>query len=197
MKIAKKKKTISKVQRQAKVSSGLFLAPSFLGVLLFFVLPFTVVIFYSVVDNPISHNFVFFDCGGCDKIFSKGRNVHNCNWRSDWRKYIYITCLSHKHWRHHLWHWQHCLHPVFVLPFADARKLRQEKYACGALHGAVLNFFHGVFVLYGQPFARGIFKRAYDELFVISFQHHCHLLRGMGDDLALWQIQACRAEYLS
>ena len=56
-----KKKNISKVQRQAKVSSGLFLAPSFLGVLLFFVLPFTVVIFYSVVDNPISHNFVFFD----------------------------------------------------------------------------------------------------------------------------------------
>lgn len=55
------KKKLSKVQRQAKVSSGLFLAPSFLGVLLFFVLPFMVVIFYSVVDNPISHNFVFLD----------------------------------------------------------------------------------------------------------------------------------------
>jgi len=61
MKIAKKKKTISKVQRQAKVSSGLFLAPSFLGVLIFFIVPFLVVIFYSVVDNPISHNFVFLD----------------------------------------------------------------------------------------------------------------------------------------
>ena len=55
------KKKLSKVQRQAKVSSGLFIAPSFLGVLLFFVLPFMVIIFYSVVDNPISHNFVFFD----------------------------------------------------------------------------------------------------------------------------------------
>lgn len=70
MKIAKKnleensktsKKKLSKVQRQAKVSSGLFLAPSFLGVLIFFIVPFLVVIFYSVVDNPISHNFVFLD----------------------------------------------------------------------------------------------------------------------------------------
>lgn len=52
---------ISKVQKQAKISSGLFIAPSFLGVLLFFVLPFMVIIFYSVVDNPISHNFVFLD----------------------------------------------------------------------------------------------------------------------------------------
>ena len=70
MKIAKKnfganpkksKKKLSKTQRQAKVSSGLFLAPSFLGVLIFFIVPFLVVIFYSVVDNPISHNFVFLD----------------------------------------------------------------------------------------------------------------------------------------
>jgi len=30
-------------------------------VLVFFVLPFFVVIFYSVVDNPISHQFVFLD----------------------------------------------------------------------------------------------------------------------------------------
>lgn len=44
-----------------KLSSGLFLAPSFLGVLLFFMVPFLVVIFYSMVDNPISHNFVFFE----------------------------------------------------------------------------------------------------------------------------------------
>ncbi len=65
MKTDRKKKTdkkkLSKVQRQAKVSSGLFIAPSFLGVLLFFVLPFLVIIFYSMVDNPISHNFVFLD----------------------------------------------------------------------------------------------------------------------------------------
>ncbi len=40
---------------------GLFLTPSFLGVMTFFVLPFFVVFFYSVVDNPISKRFVFFD----------------------------------------------------------------------------------------------------------------------------------------
>jgi multiple sugar transport system permease protein len=37
---------------------GAFLAPSVLGVLLFFVLPFFVVIYYSFVDNPISLQFV-------------------------------------------------------------------------------------------------------------------------------------------
>jgi len=35
------------------------LAPSVIGVSLFFVLPFLVVIFYSVVNNPIQHKFVF------------------------------------------------------------------------------------------------------------------------------------------
>ena len=44
-----------------KRSSGLFIAPSFFGVLIFFVLPFLVVIFYSVVDNPISKSFVGID----------------------------------------------------------------------------------------------------------------------------------------
>lgn len=44
-----------------KRSSGLFIAPSFLGVLMFFILPFMVVIYYSLIDNPISGNFVFFD----------------------------------------------------------------------------------------------------------------------------------------
>ena len=61
----KKKKSfrtkISKTRTKDRISSGLFLAPSFLGVLLFFVFPFMVVIFYSMVDNPISHNFVFLD----------------------------------------------------------------------------------------------------------------------------------------
>ena len=37
----------------------MFLAPSMIGVSLFFVLPFLVVIFYSVVNNPIQHKFVF------------------------------------------------------------------------------------------------------------------------------------------
>ena len=46
---------IAKIKRK----SALFLAPSVTGVSLFFVLPFLVVIFYSVVNNPIQHKFVF------------------------------------------------------------------------------------------------------------------------------------------
>lgn len=44
--------------RKLKFSSGLFIAPGFLGVLTFFLLPFVVIIYYSMVDNPISANFV-------------------------------------------------------------------------------------------------------------------------------------------
>ncbi|MBR5127669.1 MAG: sugar ABC transporter permease [Roseburia sp.] len=55
----KKEKVNKKKQKKNKVS-GLFLAPSIIGVLLFFVLPFLVVIFYSFVDNPISKRFVGF-----------------------------------------------------------------------------------------------------------------------------------------
>ena len=47
--------------RRVKRSSGLFIAPSFLGVLVFFLIPFAVVVFYSLVDNPISKNFVELD----------------------------------------------------------------------------------------------------------------------------------------
>lgn len=36
-----------------------FLSPSLLGMAVFFILPFFVVIYYSVIDNPIQHNFVF------------------------------------------------------------------------------------------------------------------------------------------
>ena len=56
--------TRSKVDRRLKKekrNSMLFLTPSVLGVALFFVIPFMVVIFYSMVDNPISMNFVFLD----------------------------------------------------------------------------------------------------------------------------------------
>lgn len=44
---------------RGKRISVLFLSPSLIGVLTFFVVPFMVVIYYSMVDNPISHNFVF------------------------------------------------------------------------------------------------------------------------------------------
>ena len=56
----KKKKTEKRLKR-LKRSSGLFIAPSFLGVMMFFVIPFLVVIYYSLVDNPISGQFVFLD----------------------------------------------------------------------------------------------------------------------------------------
>ena len=63
----KKKKTkikrgkMTRITRKIMLSSGAFIAPSFIGVLLFFILPFIVVIYYSTVDNPISSNFVFLD----------------------------------------------------------------------------------------------------------------------------------------
>ena len=45
--------------RRVKNRSALFLLPSVMGVALFFVLPFFVVIYYSMIDNPISGEFVF------------------------------------------------------------------------------------------------------------------------------------------
>ena len=62
--VRQKRKQHGKTTRRARkirISSGAFIAPSFLGVLLFFILPFLVVIYYSLVDNPISGNFVFFE----------------------------------------------------------------------------------------------------------------------------------------
>ncbi|HKM34122.1 MAG TPA: sugar ABC transporter permease [Lachnospiraceae bacterium] len=61
LKQKKVKKKSSKKQIKKRISSGLYLAPSLLGVILFFILPFMVVFFYSMVDNPISKEFVFFD----------------------------------------------------------------------------------------------------------------------------------------
>ncbi len=52
---------MTKTRRKVKRVSGLYLAPSLLGVLAFFVLPFCVVIYYSLLDNPISANFVGLD----------------------------------------------------------------------------------------------------------------------------------------
>lgn len=37
------------------------IAPSFVGVMIFFLVPFAVVLFYSVIDNPFSKEFVMFD----------------------------------------------------------------------------------------------------------------------------------------
>ncbi|MEG1241932.1 MAG: sugar ABC transporter permease [Oscillospiraceae bacterium] len=38
-----------------------FLTPSVLGVAVFFILPFFVIVYYSLINNPIQHEFVFLD----------------------------------------------------------------------------------------------------------------------------------------
>jgi multiple sugar transport system permease protein len=60
MKGRKRQKNNSRAaqRRLDHLRSAAFLGPSFGGLLLFYILPFFVVIFYAVVDNPISHNFV-------------------------------------------------------------------------------------------------------------------------------------------
>ena len=44
-----------------KITSWVWLTPSLIGVLIFFIMPFCVVIYYSVLDNPIFANFVGFE----------------------------------------------------------------------------------------------------------------------------------------
>lgn len=65
--MAKKNKALirgngnSKEKRRAKLVSSLFLAPSFIGVMTFFIIPFFVVIYYSLINNPFQGEFVGFD----------------------------------------------------------------------------------------------------------------------------------------
>lgn len=44
-----------------KMKNSVFLAPSLIGVLIFFIVPFFVVIYYALVDNPVNHEFVGLD----------------------------------------------------------------------------------------------------------------------------------------
>ena len=53
-----KKPAHDRIRRRARRTSALFLAPSFLGVSLFFFIPFCVVVYYSLVADPISRRFV-------------------------------------------------------------------------------------------------------------------------------------------
>ena len=48
-------------RRRERLVSLAFVSPSLLGVLVFFVLPFFVVIYYAFVNNPVLHEFVGFD----------------------------------------------------------------------------------------------------------------------------------------
>lgn len=59
--IAKKRVKHHRNKLDHKLVSGAFLAPSVLGVLIFFVLPFLVVIYFSFVDNPVAKQFVGFE----------------------------------------------------------------------------------------------------------------------------------------
>ncbi|MCM1497445.1 MAG: sugar ABC transporter permease [Clostridium sp.] len=62
MKTDKKRAKASKhMSKKDKKNSVLYLSPSLLGVLVFFVLPFLVVIYYALVDNPINHELVGMD----------------------------------------------------------------------------------------------------------------------------------------
>ncbi len=51
-------RTLKKSERITEVT---FLALSIIGVLVFFILPFFVVVYYSVIDNPINRDFVFLE----------------------------------------------------------------------------------------------------------------------------------------
>ena len=47
--------------KKDRLTAAMFLSPSLIGILVFFMIPFVVVIFYSTVDSPIGMNFVFLD----------------------------------------------------------------------------------------------------------------------------------------
>lgn len=63
----KKKKTIREytlglnAKTKDFIQSWMFLGPSFLGVSVFFILPFLVVVYYSVIKSPLNPEFVFFE----------------------------------------------------------------------------------------------------------------------------------------
>ncbi len=57
----KRAKSSKRMSKKDKKNSVLYLSPSLLGVLVFFVLPFFVVIYYALVDNPINHQIVGMD----------------------------------------------------------------------------------------------------------------------------------------
>jgi len=57
----KEKKKLSKVKRRERLSVNLFLIPSAIGMLLFYILPYFVIIAYSMADSPVNLEFVGFE----------------------------------------------------------------------------------------------------------------------------------------
>lgn len=64
----RKIRRVSRRERAERFRTLLFLTPSFIGVMLFFILPFLVVIFYALIDNVTTANFVGID--NFKKLFS-------------------------------------------------------------------------------------------------------------------------------
>ena len=54
-------KSKKKTDMKRRLGGDLFLFPSLIGVCVFMVVPFFVVIYYSMIDNPIRKNFVWFE----------------------------------------------------------------------------------------------------------------------------------------
>ena len=52
---------MSRNERAERLRTSAFMLPSFLGVLLFFVIPFAVVIYYSLIDSVSNPEFIWFD----------------------------------------------------------------------------------------------------------------------------------------
>ncbi len=48
-------------RRGERIFSNICVAPSFIGALIFFFIPFCIVIYYSLVNNPVMHEFVYLD----------------------------------------------------------------------------------------------------------------------------------------
>lgn len=57
------KQKIEELNKRSResIQGVLWLAPSLLGVAMFYVIPFFIVVYYSLIDSPLQGNFVFFD----------------------------------------------------------------------------------------------------------------------------------------
>ena len=53
-----KKPRVSRRERAERRRTGVFMWPSFLGIMMFFIVPFMIVIYYSLIDGNTSANFV-------------------------------------------------------------------------------------------------------------------------------------------
>ena len=61
----KERKQVKKREKKERFITSLFILPGFIGVAVFFLLPFFIVIYYSLIDNPINAEFV-----GADNFIS-------------------------------------------------------------------------------------------------------------------------------